>query len=143
MATTFAPAAPPAWFRIAALLALVWNAFGLVMYLGAVGVFGDPTTGLTEAERAAAGAIPSWVMFAFALGTSAGVVGSLGLLVGRRWALSMLIVSALALLVLEGWIIFLSGQLALHGLAIPVAVSVIAILLALMAVRARKRGWLR
>jgi hypothetical protein len=124
-------------------MALVWNAFGLAMYLSAAGLFGDPTASLTEAERAAAGAIPNWIMFAFGLGTAAGVIGSLGLVLRRRWALGMLIVSALALLVLEGWIIFLSGQLEMHGLAIPVTVSAVAVLLVTMAAAARKRGWLR
>jgi hypothetical protein len=143
MATTFAPAAGPAWFRIAAILALFWNAFGAVMCLSALGVFGDPITGLTEPQRAAALAIPAGIIAAFALGTFTGVIGSLGLLLARRWAFRVLIVSAAALLVLEGWILFLSGDADVHGIAIPVAVSLVAILLVLLASTASNRGWLR
>jgi hypothetical protein len=143
MATPFAPAAPSAWFRIAAVLALLWNAFGLTMYLSAAGMFGDPMAGLDEAERVAAAAIPGWIMLAFALGTFAGFAGSIGLVLARRWAVSMLVLSAVALLVLEGWVVFVSGDLELHGLVIPLSVSIVAILLVLMAAMARKRGWLR
>ncbi|HEY7810848.1 MAG TPA: hypothetical protein VIA98_10755 [Allosphingosinicella sp.] len=38
---THAPAAPPAWFRIVAVLAILWNAFGVFQYLTTTGLFGD------------------------------------------------------------------------------------------------------
>lgn len=132
----------PRWFRIAALLGLAWNAFGVAMYLSSVGVFGDPMAGLSEAERAAASSIPAWITGAFAIGTFAGLVGSLGLLLRKAWAQPVLIVSLVALLVLEGWIIFLSGALETFGLAVPVTVSAGAILLVWLATHARRRGWL-
>src|SRR3546814_8945952 len=49
------PSSPPTWFRIVALLAVLWNAFGVAMYLSSVGIFGDPMAGLSEAERAEIG----------------------------------------------------------------------------------------
>jgi hypothetical protein len=139
---TAAPDAPPAWFRIVALIAILWNAFGLFMYLSSVGLFGDPLTGLSEAERAIASSIPAWIMAAFAIGTFAGLAGSVGLLLRRRWAWPMLLLSLAALLILEGWIVFVSGAVELHGIAVPVAVTVGALLLAWLAYHARRRGWL-
>ena len=136
-------AAAPAWFRIVAVGAILWNAFGVIMYLSSVGVFGDPLAGLTEAERTIAASIPEWIVAAFAVGTFAGLAGSIGLLFGRRWAWPMLLVSLLALLILEGWIVFVSGAVELHGIAVPVAVTVGALLLAWLAFHARRRGWLR
>jgi hypothetical protein len=138
-----APAAPPAWFRIAALVALLWNAFGLFMYLSSVGLFGDPLEALSEAERAIASSIPDWIMAAFAIGTFAGLAGSLGLLLRRRWAWPLLLLSLAALLILEGWIVFVSGAVEMHGIAVPVAVTAGALLLAWLAYHARQRGWLR
>ena len=134
----------PTWFRIVAVLALLWNLFGVAMYLHSVGMFGDPMTGLTDSQRAAAEAIPSWVMGAFAIGTWAGLLGSLALVLGRRWAWPLLLVSLVALLVLEGWIVFLSGALEGHGgVALPVTIVLVAALLVWMADRGRRRGWLR
>ena len=141
MTATFSDA-PPAWFRVAAVLAIAWNAFGVAMYLSSVGVFGDPAAGLSDAERAAAAAIPGWITGAFAIGTFAGLIGSVGLLLRKAWAQPVLIVSLVALLVLEGWIVFFSGALEMFGLGVPVMVSVGAVLLAWLATHARRRGWL-
>lgn len=135
-------AARPGWFPAVALLAVIWNAFGVAMYLSSVGVFGDPLAGLGEAERAAASSIPGWITGAFAIGTLAGFTGSVGLLLRKAWAQPVLIVSMIALLVLEGWILFFSDAVEAFGLAIPIIVSAGAILLAWLATHARARGWL-
>jgi hypothetical protein len=135
-------ASPPAWFRIVAWLAILWNAFGVAMYLSTVGLFGDPMAGLSEAERMAAAAIPGWITGAFAIGTFAGLIGSLGLVLRKAWARPMLIVSLVALLALEGWIVFLSGALEMFGIGVPVMVSAGAVFLAWLAIHARNSGWL-
>ncbi len=140
---TVAPAAPPAWFRIVALLAVLWNAFGVFQYLSSVGLFGDPLSGLTDAQRAAAQSIPAAIIGAFAIGTFAGLFGSLGLLLRKRWAFPLLVLSLLALAALEGWIVFLSGALEVFGgIALPATIVVVALLLAWLAWHARQRGWL-
>ena len=141
MATTL-PASPPTWFRVVTLIAIAWNAFGVAMYLSSAGMFGDPTAGLSEAERAAAASIPAWITGAFAIGTFGGLIGSVGLLLRKAWAQPVLIVSLVALLVLEGWIVFLSGALEQFGLAVPIMVSTGAIILAWLATHARGRRWL-
>lgn len=140
MATTDTRAVP-GWFRIAAVAALVWNAFGVVMYLSSVGLFGDPAAGLSEAERTAADGIPAIITGAFAIGTFAGLIGSLGLLMRKAWAQPVLLVSLVALIVLEGWIV-VSGTVAVSGYALPIIVTLGAILLAWLATHARARGWL-
>jgi hypothetical protein len=137
------PAAPPAWFRIAALIAVLWNAMGVYQYLGSVGLFGDPLASLTAAQRAAAESIPPAIVAAFAIGTFAGLIGSLGLLLRKRWVWPALLVSLFALAVLEGYIVFLSGALeAFGGIALPLTIVVVAALLAWLASHARRRGWL-
>ena len=131
----------PGWFRAAALVAIVWNAFGVVMYLSSVGLFGDPNAGLSEAERTAAAAIPAAIIGAFAIGTFAGLIGSVGLLVRKAWAQPVLLLSLGALVVLEGWIV-MSGTVDVSGYALPVIVTLGAILLAWLGTHARRRGWL-
>jgi hypothetical protein len=133
---------PLAWFRIAALIGLVWNGFGVAMYLSAVGVFGDPSAGMSEAERQAAESIPAWIMGAFAAGTFSGLIGSLGLLLRKAWAQPVLLFSLVALLILEGWILFFSEAVDSFGVAVPLTVVAGAILLAWLATHARKRRWL-
>jgi hypothetical protein len=141
MATALSPSVP-GWFRAVALLAVIWNAFGVAMYLSSVGVFGDPMTGLSQEERVAASSIPAAITGAFAIGTFSGLIGSVGLVLRKRWAQPLLILSLVALLILEGWIVFLSGALHLFGIAVPIMVSLGAVLLAWLATHARKHGWL-
>jgi hypothetical protein len=136
------PQSIPRWFMVAALLATIWNAFGVSMYLSSAGVFGDPTAGLTQAEREAASSVPAWITGAFAIGTFAGLIGSFGLLLRRSWARSMLIISMVALLVLEGWIVFFSNAREAFGLAVPIMVSVGAMLLVWLSSVARRQRWL-
>jgi hypothetical protein len=64
------------------------------------------------------------------------------MLVRQRWAQPLLIVSLLALLVLEGWIVFFSGALEQFGLGVPIMVTVGGIALAWLATHARWKGWL-
>jgi hypothetical protein len=133
---------PPSWFRIVALLAIIWNLFGVFMYLHSVGIFGDPMADLDAAQRAAAESLPSAITGAFAVGTMAGLIGSIGLLMRKRWAWPVLLVSMVALLVLEGWILFLSGHREAFGLGVPLTVIAGAVLLAWLANHARQRSWL-
>lgn len=141
--TTQSIVSTPTWLRVVAVLAVLWNGFGVFQYLSSVGLFGDPTTGLSEAERAAVASIPAWITGAFAIGTFAGLIGSVGLLLRKTWALPVLVVSLLALLVLEGWTVFLSGALeAFGGIALPAVITVVAVLLVWLAMVANKRGWL-
>jgi uncharacterized membrane protein len=124
-------------------LAILWNAFGVFQYLTTTGLFGDTLVSLSDAERAAAQAMPDWLYIAFAIGVLAGLVGSVILLLRKRSAVRMLALSLAALAVLEGWILFVSGNVAAHGgSALPVTILVLAALLLGLAVHARKRGWL-
>ena len=141
MATVASSAALPRWFKPVALLAIVWNAFGVAMYLSTVGVFGDPTVGMSEAEKAAASSIPAWAIGAFAIGTFGGLIGSIALLLRKSWAQPVLVVSLLALLVLEGWAVFLSGTVDRFSLVLAIVIVVVAIYLAWLATQARRRGW--
>lgn len=137
-----APASRPNWLLPVAALGVLWNVVGVTMYLSSVGVFGDPMASLNEGERAAASSIPGWVMGAFAIGTFTGLIGSVGLLLRKAWSQPVLIASLVALMVLEGWIIFFSGALEMFGLAVPLMVVAGAILLAWLATAGRRRGWL-
>ncbi len=138
-------ARPPAWFRLLSVLGLLWSLIGVAMYLQKVGMFGDPLAGMPDAERALAESVPGWVTGAFAIAVFAGALGSLGLVVLKRWARPLLILSLLAILVQEAWIIFMSGAREVHGImaiAMPALITLIAILLVWLAGTGVRRGWL-
>ena len=137
---------PPSWFRLLSVLALLWSLIGVGMYLLHVGVFGDPGANLNEAERRLAAETPVWVTSAFAIATFAAALGSLGLILLKRWARPLLVLSLVAVHIQDAWIIFMSDAREVHGLAgiaMPVLVILAAVLLAGLATAGVKRGWLR
>ena len=135
----------PAWFRLLAVLGLAWNAFGVYMYLTSVGMFGDPLAGLDPAHRALAQSVPNWVTGAFAIAVFAGLVGALLLVMLKRLAKSLLILSVLAVLVQSAWVIAMSDARAVEGnmaLMMPAVISLVALLLVWLAAAGDRRGWL-
>ena len=124
----------PAWLRIVALLALLWNLIGCYQYLVSVGVL--PGESMTEE------ATPAWVTAAFAISVFSAVLGSLALLLLQRWAKLLLLVSLAALLVQDLWAFGLRDGPD-KGLALPLIVNLVAILLVWLAYTADRRGWLR
>lgn len=128
----------PAWLRIVAALGLLWNLYGVYMYLMTVGVVGG-------ADAAAAGAMPAWVTGAFAIAVFGGALGCVGLLLLKRWSKLLLLLSLLAVLAMDLWMFVLSGlgsTMPPAEMGVTACVVLVAILLAWLAYSADKKGWL-
>ena len=135
----------PVWYRALALLGLLWNAFGVYMYLRSVGTFGDPLAGLDPAHADLARSVPAWVTGAFAIAVFAGLLGALCMVAGKRIATSLLLVSLLAVIVQSAWIVLVSNARAVEGamaLAMPLTIALVAVLLVWLATKGSARGWL-
>ena len=145
MQTQSGPVRPKAYW-VVAFLALVWNLVGLAMFYAQMTLEPSRLAALTEAERQVYLATPTWVNIAFGIAVAGGVLGALGLLLRRRWAVAMFGISLLAILVQ-----FLGAYLSTPawqafgaaGLLMPVLLLVIAGFLWSYARRCAVRGWLR
>ena len=95
----------PAWYMAVAVLALLWELFGVTMYLMHVG--GLPSTAeMSEAERSLMESSPVWVTGLFAIGVFAGAFGALGLVLRKSWARPLLILSLIAVVLqFGGWLL--------------------------------------
>ena len=135
----------PAWFRLVAVAALLWELFGVAMYLMHVGVLPNDTSQMSEAERSLMASSPTLVTALFAIGVFAGAIGALGLLLRRRWARPVLILSMVAVIAqFGGWLLF-TDAIAVIGptvFVMPAIIVAVAILLVCLAGRAAERGWL-
>jgi hypothetical protein len=137
-------ARPPGWFRLVALLALLWNLVGVWSYLSKVGM-APPMMEMTPDEVALAAGMPAWATAGFAIAVFTGLLGSVGLLLGKAWARLLLILSLLGMLVQFGWWVVMSGAMERMGASIavmPAVVILIGILLLWLANTGIKRGWL-
>jgi hypothetical protein len=128
----------PAWLRLVAALGLLWNLFGVYQYLMTVGVVGG-------ADANAVHAMPAWTTGAFAVAVFGGTLGCLGLLMLKRWAKPLLLVSLLGVLAMDLWLFVLSGLRAAMPpaeMGVQAAVVVVAVFLLWLAVSADRKGWL-
>ena len=133
----------PAWFWAAAGAALLFWALGCYAYIAQVSA--DRAT-LALDQRAMWDATPTWMVAAYATAVWVGLVGAVLLLLRRKLAVPVLLVSLIAVLVQFSGL-FLVPQLRQTvpdtALAGPIAIIVICYLVFMLARLAHKRGWLR
>jgi hypothetical protein len=133
----------PAWFPVAAIAALLFEAFGAYQYL--VQVMTDPNS-LTIDQRDLLLAMPEWMTAAFGLAVWVGLAGALLLLVRRRVAAPLLLVSLLAAVVQFGALLVVPALRNLVGsddLLVPFVILVVCYAIWHLAWQARRWGWLR
>lgn len=138
-------ARPPVWFRILAILALLWELFGVSTYLMHVGILPSDPGGMSEVERSLSGSMPIWATAAYAVAVFAGAVGALGLLLGKAWARPLLILSLIGIVIQFTWWLLLSGAMdAIGGSAaiMPIIVILVGAALVWLANIGVRRGWL-
>ena len=136
----------PAWFWVVAVLALLWNLFGLAMFYMQYTMSPEQLAQLPEAQRSLQEGFPDWLWALYAVAVIAGTLGSVLLVMGKRLALPVFWVSLVAVVVQFGYCLFPGGMIEVLGpaqaLPMPILVTVVAALLVWLARRSVARGWL-
>jgi hypothetical protein len=136
----------PAWFWIVAMLALLWNLFGVAMFYMQYSMTPEQLAQMPEAQRTVQQALPGWLYAVNGVAVALGTVGSLLLLLGKRLALPMLWLSLIAVVVMFGYCLFPGRMIELLGAAqalpMPIVVTVFAALLVWFARTSIARGWI-
>jgi hypothetical protein len=135
----------PKSFWIIAVAALLWNLLGVAMFLMQVIMTPETLANMPAEQRQIYEATPVWLNIAFAVAVFGGVIGALGLLLKKRWAVTFFLISLLALLVqiMGAYAVTPVWQAyGLAGLVMPVVLVVVALLLWVYARKATIWGWL-
>jgi hypothetical protein len=135
----------PKWFLPVAVLALLWNLIGCAAFVQQALMSPEAMSALAPAEQALLRSQPMWATIAYAVAVFGGAVGSLALLLRRRFALMLLTASLVGVLVQMFHVFILSRAVDVHGasaLTLPAMVIVIAFALVWLARKAVRRGWL-
>lgn len=103
-------------------VALVWNIFGVLAYIGQVTMSPDVIAQMPDAQRELYENVPVWATGAYAIATNAGVLGCLLLLFRKSLALPVLVISLVAVLVQFFHAYFMTNYLEVMGRA-PIVVS--------------------
>lgn len=133
----------PKWFLPTAIVALLWNLVGCAAYLSDVMLTPEDVARMTAAQQAMYAARPAWSVAATALAVWVGAAGCVGLIVKKRWAVPMFIVSLAAIIVQDVSIFTMAGAagdstaVALQGMVLLIAVGLL-----LLARKASAARWL-
>jgi len=135
----------PKWFRPLASAALLWNLAGCYAYLLDVRRTPEELARMSADMQALYAARPAWAVGATATGVWLGAIGCAGLVMRRRWAVPLLVMSLLGVIVQDVALFGLAHAATLVGaapLVLQGLVLLVAIGLVLLARRAAREGWL-
>ena len=125
-------AKPPVWFWIVSVIALLWNGSGVYMYLIQAYDTESYRAMYTAELLEMAHNTPSWVTAAFAIAVFAGLLACIGLLLRKKWAKPLFLVSLIGAVVSNAHHLFMSKAIELGGteaVVMPIVVIVIGIFL--------------
>lgn len=138
--------AVPAWFWVVAVLALLFMAFGCYAYLTDVTRSAEELARMPVDERSLREATPWWIYAAYAVAVWVGLLGTVLLLMRRRHAEPLLLVSLIAVVVQFGGVLLvpeLRDDTPPDAFTLPIIITVLTYGVWHFSRHARKRGWLR
>ncbi len=147
MATTITPTIkPPAWYWVAAGLALIWMLFGVMAWVMDLMTDEAALAQMSEAQRQLYMQRPQWLLLVYAVAIFSGLAGAIGLLMRRTWATTALWISLAAIVVQFGYTFLIMDAVRLLGagmaLPFPIVIFLIGLFLLWLSVHAKKSGWI-
>lgn len=137
---------PVTWFWVVSGVALVWNLMGVMAYLAQVTMSPEALQALPENERTLRESLPAWSTGAFAIAVWGGTLGSVLLLLRRKLATPILILSFVGILVQMYHSLFMSNSIEVYGpggMAMPIMVVVIGAILVWFSRKSMANGWIK
>ncbi|MCB0373963.1 MAG: hypothetical protein KDD31_13205 [Muricauda sp.] len=137
---------PPTWFWVVSTIALLWNLMGVFNYLNQAFNQEIILESLDQAQREVFEGTPAWATAAFALAVFTGALGSIGLLLRKKWARPLFMISFVTALAQFVHWLFISNAVEAFGpstYAMPIIVLVIGLYLISFSKKGIQKGWLK
>lgn len=130
---------PPIWYWILSVVALIWNAMGVNAYLQQAYNTDSYREMYSQEQQEIAANLPAYVTAAFALAVFCGALGSLLLLLRKKFAVTLFYISLVAVIVQMGYLL-ING----YASSIPMTVMIIvfAVFFAWFAKYSASKGYL-
>ena len=137
---------PPVWLWVISIIALLWYLMDMSAFFMRVFMTGDAIMAMPENQQHLFQNFPLWVNIVFVCEVFGGTLGCIGLLLKKKWALPLFVVSILGVLSQTSHIFFLTDAVSTMG-AQAVVMPLVAILIGtgmiVLAKSAISKGWLR
>lgn len=137
---------PATWFWVVSGIAFFWNLLGVMAYIQQVTMSPEAMSALPDAERALYQSVPSWATGAFAIAVWGGALGSLLLLLKKKLAAPVLILSFVGIAVQMYHSLFIANSIEVYGpggMIMPIMVVVIGAGLIWLSRKATVLGWIK
>ncbi len=146
----------PTWFKVVAILGLLWNLLGVIAFFWitllmeklltpeALAALPEAERASVEAQLAIVQATPVWATIAFAVAVFGGFLGCVFLLMRKNLAVLMFQLSLVGLIVQNVHSYLVANATDVYGagaIVQSVLVLVIAVFLLWVSMKARKEGW--
>lgn len=143
---TLSPTKPPVSYWVVSVLALLWMLFGVFAWFNDLRMDEAALAQFSEVQQQLFRERPQWIFILYAVAIFSGLLGALGLLLRKRWAIAVFWLSLVAVVVQFGYILFGMDAIGRLGVAqavpFPLLILAIGVFLLWFAARAKRRGWL-
>ncbi len=137
---------PNAIYWVIAVIALLWNGLGTLTYLTQAFMTDEVMAMLPAEQQEALANTPSWVTAMYAIAVWFGLLASIALLLRRKWAYPLFIISLIGVLGQNVYNFFMSNNAELYGAQayiMPVVIILFGIFLIYYAKSSSAKGWLK
>ncbi|HEY5823424.1 MAG TPA: hypothetical protein VIT44_03615 [Cyclobacteriaceae bacterium] len=137
---------PATWFWIVSVISLIWNLMGVMAFVMQVTMTEEALQAMSEAERSLYTSIPAWTIVCFAIAVFGDTLASILLLLRKKLATMVFIVSFFFTLSQMIYTIFISDLVAVRGIGatvFPVVIVIAGILLIWFSRVSAAKGWLK
>lgn len=139
--------ARPGWFRIAAIVFLLWNLFGVYMFWTQYSMTPDRIAALPAGQQQLWNGMPAWMWAVYGVAVFSGALGALMLLMNKRAAMPLFVVSLVAIVVQFAQAFLPGGAVEVLGataaLPMPAVIALVGVLQVWVSRKAIARGWIR
>lgn len=137
----------PVWFWVIAIFFLLWNIMGVFSFFGHTFISDESLAKLPEKERELYGDYPFWTTIVFAIAVFGGIIGSLGLILKKKWCKKAFIISLCAIVPQMVHNVFFTKSMEVYGpeqtAIMPILVVIFGIFLIWFSNFSINRNWLK
>jgi len=134
----------PITFWIVGVIAILWNLAGIANFGLQVFMEDTMTAAMNPEQKELIANNPAWMKIIFGVATIAGLVGSIGLIIRKKWCVPVLLASLIAVMIQMGYSSFFTNALEVMGQSpvFPAMVVAFSVILWYYARRSDARGYL-
>ncbi|WP_339751638.1 DUF4293 family protein [uncultured Winogradskyella sp.] len=136
---------PPIWFWIVSVLALIWNLMGVNQYLQQAYNTDSFKAMYTPDQLDQAAQQPAWYAASFAIAVFCGALGCIFLLLRKKWANIMFILSLIGIIGQMVYNLVLNDYIKDAGafaISMQIVIPIVAVLLILLSKKAIAKTWI-